>query len=97
MYSIHYRRHLNSKRSSEYLVLATGIQTLEEAREKRIVSGDLVVYTSSGEVVKDDAWLWNWEKNNPDSWAYNAIQSSCSNGAELNALIAKAYLEYPYT
>lgn len=48
--------------------------TLEEAKEKRAVAGDLVVYNNPGsihfpEIVKSNEWLWDWEKKS--KWRYD--------------------------
>lgn len=71
MYEIHFRRSAVSKR--DFSLIASGINTLEEARNKRSVSGDLVVYASNHEVVKSYDWLFDWEKLNPNCYAQQAI------------------------
>ena len=51
-----------------------GLDTLEKAKAARVVSGDLVVHWSSGRVVTDPAWLWDWEKADPNCYAQRAIR-----------------------
>jgi hypothetical protein len=36
--------------------------TLTEAAEDRIVAAQVVV-NDNGHIVKDDTWLWDWERN----------------------------------
>jgi len=54
--------------SSRYILLAT-CASLEEARELRKVSGDLVVNSTTDMVVADPQWLWDWEKHDPRAYA----------------------------
>lgn len=71
MYEIHHRRSLFS--TNDYALIGTA-ETIEEAKEKRVVSGDLVVHAVTHNVVQDIGWLWDWERNNPQSYAFRAIQ-----------------------
>jgi hypothetical protein len=70
MYAIHYRRDLHDRDST--LLVIGGLATLEEANARRTVSGDLVV-DSENRVVKDDAWLFEWEKKDPTCYARRAM------------------------
>ena len=54
--------------SSRYLVIAT-CGTIDEARELRCVSGDLVVENATDVVVDDLRWLWDWERIAMNSYA----------------------------
>ena len=49
--------------------LSEGHRTLHEARNARVVSGDLVVHAMSGKIVKSETWLWEWERTAPESFA----------------------------
>jgi hypothetical protein len=74
MYEIHFRRSFNSK--TDYTVIARNIDTLEEAEKLRVVSGDLVVWADTHEVVKDPAWLFDWERKDPNSYAMRAMRAA---------------------
>lgn len=76
MYEIQYRTYFwdpypNWLRT--HLRLPSGLRTLEEAKEARVVSGDLVIDSDSGKIVTDPAWLWDWEVRDADSYAQRAI------------------------
>ena len=47
--------------------------TLEEAREKRMVSSDLVWEEATGKIVKDPGWLFDWERKDPNAYAQQMI------------------------
>lgn len=49
--------------------------SLEEARKKRFISGDLV-FDEQGQIVQDKTWLWDWEK--PVSYASRCIEDKVS-------------------
>lgn len=71
-YAVHHRRGEHS--IDDFVVIGSGFRTLEEARAVRAVSGDLVVYMGSNLIVRDPAWLWDWEKKkNPNNYAHRAI------------------------
>lgn len=57
--------------SKRYILLAT-CSSLDDARELRKVSGDLVV-DSTDTVVADSRWLWDWEKADPSSYAHQNL------------------------
>lgn len=59
----------------DYAVLATNIKTLEEARSRRVTTGDLVFYVNTNTIVEDTAWLWDFEKDNPTSYARRQLLS----------------------
>lgn len=46
--------------------------SLEDAKAKRVVSGDLVFL--DGKVCSDPSWLWDWEKADPDSYAKRCLE-----------------------
>lgn len=71
MYAIHHRRGYSARR--DYVEIARDLPTLAAARDARIVSGDLVVSQATGEVVRSQAWLWDWEKADPICYAQKAI------------------------
>lgn len=45
---------------------------LADALHIRELSGDVVV-DRAGVVVQDDAWLWDWERADPSSYAYKHV------------------------
>lgn len=67
-YQIRYYRDLDD----DYVLLAT-CTTLDEARDLRKVSGDLVVDAETNTVVADPQWLWDWEKTDPQSYAQHYL------------------------
>lgn len=75
MYEIHHRRFFHSRR--DFARIASGVPTLEEAKARRQVSGDLVVHADTYEVVKSDEWLWDWEKKEErPGYARKAIEDA---------------------
>lgn len=71
-YEIHHRRWYNTH--DDYALIAC-CSTLAEARDKRVVSGDLVVYADTHQIVRSTEWLWDWELSNPNCYAQMAIKS----------------------
>jgi hypothetical protein len=71
MYEVHYRRWLDTPKDYSKVGEAS---TLEEAKNFRAVSGDLVVHRDTHKVVKDSAWLWDWERADPQCYAQRAIR-----------------------
>ena len=71
MFDIHFRRHFNSK--NDYVEVKRNLDTLEQARDSRAVSGDLVVFAGTMDVVPSDEWLWDWEKQDSQSYAQRAM------------------------
>lgn len=59
-------------------VVAKGLTSLVDARNKRQQSGDLVIFSGTDEVVKNPAWLWDWEKANPNSYARRYVEDTRS-------------------
>lgn len=47
-------------------------ETLRDAREARMISGDLVF--EDGQLCRDPSWLWDWERSDPNSYAYRMMQ-----------------------
>ncbi len=71
MYEVQYRRYHN--RTGDFSSIASGLKTLEEAKQARAVSGDLVVESATDRIVTDKSWLWDWEREDPTSYAHQAI------------------------
>ena len=46
-----------------FAVIACGLTSIAEAREARRVSGDIVVFHNTMEIVSNTDWLWDWEMN----------------------------------
>lgn len=91
MYAIHHRRFYHSK--DDRVVMRERIATLAEARDLRVVSGDLVVYQKTSEVVVNDEWLWDWEKAKDECYARRAINSV---KVDPNIYIGEQYAQHPY-
>lgn len=60
MYEVHFRRCFTNEK--DYALIASGLTTLQEARDARKIAGDLVVEAATKKIVVDDSWLWEWEK-----------------------------------
>ena len=73
LYEVHFRRDFDTPKDYTN-VSQLGLDTLEKAKEARKVSGDVVVYWQSKEIVKSQDWLWDWEKINPNCFAQRAIK-----------------------
>lgn len=73
MYCLISRRWYNTPR--DFVVLKQG--SLVEMVRAREVSGDLVA-RSDGKLVCSTAWLWPWEKANPECYAQKAIRWEAS-------------------
>lgn len=71
MYEVQHRRYYN--RRNDFSPIARGLKTLEEAKAAREVGGDLVVESATDSIVTDKLWLWDWELNDPTSYAHKAI------------------------
>ncbi len=76
MYDIIFKKdsYCGHNRFCPNVTIKSRIETLERAKEERKVSGDLVVFEGTLNIVPDENWLFDWEKNNPKSYAYNQIQ-----------------------
>ena len=48
-------------------------KTLKEASAARQVTGDLVCYLKGGQIVKSFDWLWQFELEDPDSYAARCV------------------------
>lgn len=72
MYAIHFRRGYRTQK--DFATMATNLHTLEEAKNKRGTSGDLVVYQKTGIVVDSQEWLEDWEKKDKNCYAQKAIR-----------------------
>lgn len=71
MLEIQYRRWYTQHGG---VLIAEDISCLESAKVLRKVSGDLVVNSTTGLIVTDQSWLWDWEKEDADCYARKAIQ-----------------------
>lgn len=69
MYFLHHRRYFNI--SWDYVLIGNA-DSKEEIAAIRKTSGDLVI-NSSGEIVTDPFWLFDWEKKDPNCYAQKAI------------------------
>ncbi len=70
-YEVHFRRSFSSRK--DYTKIGEAM-TLDEAADLRAVSGDLVVDGETYMVVNDPSWLWEWEKQDKDSYACRAMR-----------------------
>lgn len=61
MYDVLHFRDFHSP-DKGYVTVATGIACLADAVNVRQVSGDIVVFQHTTNIVPDEAWLWDWEK-----------------------------------
>lgn len=52
----------------------TEYDTLQGAKEARVCSGDLVVHSTTGKIVSDPLWFFEWEKIDPTCYAQKAIE-----------------------
>ena len=71
MFAIHYRRDVGTK--DDFVLIAKGLATLHQARNRRKMPGDLVV-DDSGRVVNSEDWLFEWEKTQPECFARRAMR-----------------------
>lgn len=71
MYELHFRRWFDTKEDRS---VCGRFDCLAEASDARKVSGDLVVYSGTNDVVLDPTWLWEWEKKDPTAYARKAIE-----------------------
>ena len=70
-YDIISRRFENSY--DDFIICRSNLTSLEEAKEKREVSGDLVVLHGTNRIVTSHEWLFNWEKDIDDCYARRVI------------------------
>lgn len=54
-------------------VLKTGFLNLKDASDARIASGDIVVHSNTGKIVTSKSWLFDWEKEEINSYAHKKI------------------------
>jgi hypothetical protein len=57
----------------EFNVLKTGFLNLKDASDARIASGDIIVHSKDGKVVTNKSWLFDWEKEEINSYAHKKI------------------------
>ena len=70
-FEIHFRRSSGSQDDYSYI---GGADTLEGARERRAMFGDLVVHGDTHKIVTDLAWLSPLEKADSSCYAQRAIR-----------------------
>lgn len=75
IFTIQHRRNYNTR--NDYVTIGFA-PTVAAAKKLRVVTGDLVVDMRSGEVVKNRIWLWDFERQNPKSYAQRAIADAIS-------------------
>lgn len=71
MYELHFRRWFDTLDDYQ---LCGKADSLDEISALRKVSGDLVVYAGTTNVVTDPFWLFPWEKKDSESYARKAIK-----------------------
>lgn len=49
-------------------------RNLKDAQWMRLVSGDIVIDSKTGNIVTDPDWLWDWEKKSPNCYSQQAIR-----------------------
>lgn len=57
----------------QYSVIASGLKTVVEAKAHRQVTGDIVVFHGTTNIVRNKTWLWKAEVNDPSSYAMRRI------------------------
>lgn len=50
--------------------------SLEELKKKRAMSGELVFNKKTLEIVKDNSWLFDWEKEESECYAQKMISAN---------------------
>lgn len=72
MYQIYYPAHCGLTTVGD--LFRPVYETLEDAKNARKVSGDLVVFKGTTNIVPDEGWLWDWEREDPQTYANKAVQ-----------------------
>lgn len=67
---------IKDNQPTQYTKFHSALPSLDLARDLRVVSGDLVVFAGTTEVVPSQDWLWPWERDNPKSYAFNKIKKA---------------------
>jgi hypothetical protein len=78
MYSVIFKKDYPSPnqflvRYDNFVHLAGPFSSLDGANLARKVSGDLVVDSKTLEVIPDPSWLWDWELNDPKTYAHQHV------------------------
>ncbi len=81
VYSVIFR---SDTRPSDFVVIASGLTSLVQARKAREVSGDLVIHTRSGQVVQNPYWLWDYERRDPKSYAHRELLKNIPSAQEVS-------------
>ncbi len=74
MFAVIFPRDIDTIEKGDYVLCAKNLTSIGEAQSKRKVSGDLVVFQETMEIVPFDNWLFEWEKKNPSCYAQRAIE-----------------------
>jgi len=64
-------------------ILLSSFKTLAEASENRRVSGDLVYDARTMEIVKDQTWLFDWEKKDSECYVKRMLETPVKLGSLL--------------
>jgi len=67
---------LSSGYAGRDLTLVGKAPTAAEAAFVRQLAGDLVVHQDTLQIVTDPAWLWPWERSNPEAFASKMFLSA---------------------
>lgn len=71
MYEIQARRTFDKLTPTE--PIHKNIKTLSEAKAMRYVSSDLVIDSTTNKIVCSEEWLFDWEKEDSNSFAKKMI------------------------
>lgn len=79
MYDVIYCRGERLTRDPSHCqTVASKLDNLVLANASRSVSGDLVVWSGTAQVVPGDEWLFSWEKKDPNCFARKMQEKSVS-------------------
>lgn len=60
--------------NGQYSVVASGLKTVAEAKAHRQVSGDIVVFHKTTNIVRNKTWMWKCEVDDPNSYVMRRIK-----------------------
>lgn len=75
-YEVRFYYNCSLPPSRRYRKIAGPFDTLEQAKNARVIAGDLVVDLRTRRICCEMAWLWDNEKENPESFARKRISES---------------------
>jgi hypothetical protein len=79
----------NDLQHSNRTYVARRVTSLSGARDARQVSGDLVVYAGSDDVVQSEDWLWGWEREaRAKSYAWRHAAHADAQGRPLKMILS---------